>query len=139
MRRLELSKPEDRVWLEALRSQEFSREAIAVTVAGTLKSVRRDGDAAVRALTRLHDGVEREALRLSDEELDSLARACDPALLEVLRTAAANIRTFHAPQLPQGYVLGRGKLEHRIVPLRAVGLYIPGGRAAYPRSEEHTS
>jgi histidinol dehydrogenase len=132
MRRLELSKPEDRVWLEALRRQEFSREAVAVKVAGTIESVRREGDVAVRALTRLHDGVEREALRLSDEELDCLARACDPALLDVLRTAAANIRTFHAPQLPQGYVLSGGKLEHRIVPLRAVGLYIPGGRAAYP-------
>jgi histidinol-phosphate aminotransferase len=132
MRSLELSNREDRGWLEALRRQEFSRGAIATKVTEILETVRREGDAAVRTLTRLHDGVGREALRLSEEELDRLAGACEPALLEVLRTAAANIRAFHAPQLPQGYTVARGRLEHRVVPLRAVGLYVPGGRAAYP-------
>jgi histidinol dehydrogenase len=132
MRRLELGKPEDRAWLTGLRRQEFSRGAVAAKVAGILESVRREGDPTVRALTLEHDGVDLFAPRLPEEALDRLARSCEPALYEILKTAAVNIRAFHLPQLPQGYTLVGGKLEHRVMPLRAVGLYIPGGRAAYP-------
>jgi histidinol dehydrogenase len=132
MRRLELAKPEDRAWLEALRQEEFSRDAVAVRVTEILEAVRRRGDDAVSLLTRQHDGVELASPRLPEDEWDRLACACEPALRDVLRNAAARIRTFHAPQMPQGYMLDSGKLEHRVVPLRAVGLYAPGGRAAYP-------
>jgi histidinol dehydrogenase len=101
--------------------------------------VRQGGDAALLALTRRYDAPEAEieSLRVDPAAAAAALAALDPALREALETAAANIRAVAEAQLgeertvelPQGHTV-----RLREVPVRAAGLYAPGGRAAYPSS-----
>jgi histidinol dehydrogenase len=112
------------------------RDAVSVIV----RDVAARGDDAVLEYTRRFDrldAADASALRVGPEEMEEAARAIDPELLASLRRAAANIRDFHERQRehgfldlhPDGTVLGQ-----RVAPLRRVGIYVPGGRAAYPSS-----
>ncbi len=132
MRLYSLSSSSDRAALEALREDSLQDEGVERAVKDILRDVRARGDDAVRDCTARFDGVMRPALRLSDEELSALADRCDPAVRAALEEAADRIRAFHAPQRPRGFVLEGGRLEQRVHPLDVVGLYVPGGRAAYP-------
>lgn len=109
------------------------------TVAEILAAVRAEGDAAVLRYTSKFDRVELQAsqLRVPEEEIRSAYGRVEPGFVEALRRAAANIRSFHERQKrntwmdirPDGTMLGQ-----MIRPLRRVGLYVPGGKAAYPSS-----
>lgn len=107
-------------------------------VAGILRSVSERGDAALLEYTRRFDGVEVEdaaGLRIGADELAAAVESLDPALLESLRRAADNVRRFHEQQREQGFVdlhPDGTLLGQRVTPLRRVGIYVPGGRAAYP-------
>ena len=107
---------------------------ISGRVASILARVAEGGDAAVKAVTRETDGVELASLELPAAELDRLAAQTPPALYETMEKAAANIRRYHEKQKSTGYELREpGRLLGRIVrPLRRVGVYVPGGTAAYP-------
>lgn len=102
-----------------------------------LDRVRREGDQALREMALEFDGVDLPALEVPRELWDAALRNLDPDLRKDLEEAAQNIDTFHRAQIPQdiqvtvrpGVTLGR-----RSVPLRVVGVYAPGGRAAYPSS-----
>jgi histidinol dehydrogenase len=108
-------------------------------VAEILAAVRAEGDAAVLRYTSKFDRVELQAsqLRVPEEEIRSAYGRVEPGFVEALRRAAANIRSFHERQKrntwmdvrPDGTMLGQ-----LIRPLRRVGLYVPGGKAAYPSS-----
>ncbi|MDB4948438.1 MAG: hisD [Gemmatimonadetes bacterium] len=109
-------------------------------VARIVREVAEQGDQAVEEFTRLYDDmpVDRIAdLRVGPDELAAAAASLAPALLASLHAAAANIRDFHERQRehgfmdlhPDGTLLGQ-----RVAPLRRVGIYVPGGRAAYPSS-----
>ncbi|MBA3968505.1 MAG: histidinol dehydrogenase [Gemmatimonadetes bacterium] len=110
------------------------------TVAGIIREVALRGDAALLEYTSRFDGLEVASaaeLRVPAEALAEAAAGLEPALLVALGRAADNIRSFHERQrengflelLPDGSVLGQ-----RVAPLRRVGIYVPGGRAAYPSS-----
>ena len=111
-----------------------SNAEISGRVASIIARVAEGGDAAVRAVTEETDGVSLGALELSAAELDRLAAQTPPALCETMEKAAANIRRYHEKQKSEGYELREpGRLLGRIVrPLRRVGVYVPGGTAAYP-------
>ncbi|MCD1258507.1 histidinol dehydrogenase [Paenibacillus athensensis] len=102
-----------------------------------IDAVRAEGDAALRRLSAQFDRVEIGALRVSDEEVQAAYAQVDAAFVAALRQAAANIRAFHEKQKrvswmdlqPDGSLLGQV-----IRPLKRVGLYVPGGKAAYPSS-----
>ncbi|MGK7313382.1 MAG: histidinol dehydrogenase [Candidatus Longimicrobiales bacterium M2_2A_002] len=106
-------------------------------VAALVAEVRTEGDAALRAQTARFDGVELDALEVPRPAWDGALAAVDATVVEALEQAADAIRRFHAAQLPEplerevapGLVLGR-----RPDPLQRVGVYAPGGRAAYPSS-----
>jgi histidinol dehydrogenase len=132
LRSFRLEDVEARRWISSLRDSAIEDPAIRDRVSEVLRKVRTDGDAAVRAYTTQFDGVELESTRLTDSALRKLAEACPAPLRSTLEAAAENIRAFHAPQKPSGYSLSAGRLKQRIVPLAAVGLYVPGGRASYP-------
>lgn len=132
MRRLRLSSAEDRAWLRAQREDALVDESFERTVREILDDVKARGDAAIRERTARYDGVEVPGLRLDEGSLRAAAAACPDEVRRALEEAAENIRAFHAPQLPRSFVLGGGRLEQRVVPLDVVGLYVPGGRAAYP-------
>lgn len=106
-------------------------------VAEIVAAVKEKGDEAVRAYTTRFDGWCPERLEITREEIAQLTKSCDPAFLASLERAAENIRTFHQRQKqqswldpqPNGVILGQ-----RIRGLHRVGIYVPGGTAAYPSS-----
>ncbi len=132
LRSYRLDRAEDIAALAALREDSLEDDDVEVAVRSILKDVRHRGDAAVVELGERFDGVRRDTLRLDDDAWDELAAACDPQVRAALVAAAERIRAFHAPQRPQSFVLDGGRLEQRVMPLSCVGLYVPGGRAAYP-------
>ena len=112
---------------------------VRAAVAGIIAAVREEGDAAVLRFTERLDRLRLTAgeLRIPDEALDEAEAACSAATLEALTLAAERICAFHARQVPEdvGYVDDQGvRLGLRWRPLDAVGLYVPGGKAAYPSS-----
>ena len=106
-------------------------------VAEILENVRKNGDAAVRAYTEKFDGAAPEKTEISREELKALAAQCDPKFLSALEKAAANIREFHQRQKQQSWLTTRQDgvlMGQRVRGLHRVGIYVPGGTAAYPSS-----
>jgi histidinol dehydrogenase len=106
-------------------------------VAEIIDGVRTRGDAAVREYTQRFDGVALEDVRIPESRWEEAYQNVSPEFLGALRAAAVNIRDFHERQRrnswfytgPSGILLGQ-----MIRPLRRVGVYVPGGRAAYPSS-----
>lgn len=102
-----------------------------------ITDVRRHGQGAVLAYTERFDGVRPDPMRVPEAVLEDALKQMDADLRGVIERAAANIRRFHERQLRRswsiededGVVLGQ-----RILPLEIVGLYVPGGTAAYPSS-----
>ncbi|HYE52731.1 MAG TPA: histidinol dehydrogenase [Azospirillaceae bacterium] len=115
------------------------QEDVAAAVAAVLSDVRARGDAALLEYTRRWDRLELTAdrLRVTAAEVDAALAACGDGVLEALRTAASRIEAFHRRQAPEAlsYTDAQGvRLGARWTPVGAVGLYVPGGTAAYPSS-----
>lgn len=114
--------------------------ALRDAVADILREVASRGDAALLEYTRRLDGFEvadAAGLRFTADELAEAAASLDPALLDSLRRAADNVRDFHGRQREHGFLdidADGTVLGQRVAPLRRVGIYVPGGRAAYPSS-----
>ncbi len=107
-------------------------EAIGERVAAIVARVRRDGDAALRALAREIDGANLDSLELSPGECEAAVAAVDEETKAAVKRAAANIAAFHeAQRSPQVDVETQPgvRCRQRAVPIRSVGLYIPGGQA----------
>jgi histidinol dehydrogenase len=107
------------------------------SVAAIIASVRSRGDAALRELARRYDGVDLDALEVPRSQWQRALQRLDPEVRNALEDAAHAITAFHRTQLvqPTELEVGRGvKLGRRAEPLRSVGVYVPGGRAAYPSS-----
>ncbi len=117
---------------------------IESSVAAIVTDVRARGDAAVLEYTRRFDRLaldpslaDARVLRVAGAELDAALASLDPALRGALETAAARIRRFHQRQLQASwsYLEADGtRLGQRVTPIDRVGLYVPGGKAAYPSS-----
>jgi histidinol dehydrogenase len=102
------------------------------SVVRILQEVRQEGDAAVRRYARLLDGVELAELQVGPEELVAARSALPAGLVKALELAAQRVTEFHQSTLPRNWVdLERG-LGELVRPLERVGLYAPGGTAAYP-------
>jgi histidinol dehydrogenase len=100
-----------------------------------LAAVRDRGDDAVRDLTERFDGARVDDLRVPGGEIDAAPGALDPAVLEALRTAVANVSAVAEAQLRQSVSLDleQGqRVEIAELPVRRAAAYVPGGRAAYP-------
>lgn len=119
------------------RQLETGNEMQLQTVRAVIEDVKQQGDEAVKAYTEKWDGFRLENLRVTQEEIDTAVQAMDEVILQDLREAAANIRRYHEQQSRQGFKLpleDGSYLAQRILPLTSVGLYVPGGSAAYPSS-----
>ena len=108
-------------------------------VAAILADVRGRGDVAVLEYTKRFDRLELtpETMRVPAEEIAAAAETCNQDTIAALRLAAERIRAFHEKQLPAdiAYTDEAGvKLGQRWSPINNVGLYVPGGTAAYPSS-----
>jgi histidinol dehydrogenase len=120
----------------ARRSVVFDQELMSV-VGAIVEDVRVRGDEALIEYTARFDKVELNTLRVSEEELRSCAARADERVRGALREAIANVRDFHERQVERSWTLNPREgvqLGQRITPLERVGLYVPGGTAAYPSS-----
>ncbi len=104
-----------------------------------LEAVRERGDEALFAYTKQFDRFEltAENIRVTQDEIEEAYSQVPPRLVEVLRRSAENIRSFHVRQLRSGWFETREDgtiLGMRMIPLERTGVYVPGGKAAYPSS-----
>ncbi len=102
-----------------------------------IEQVRKQGDEALFAYTEQFDHVRLDALLASEEELNAACATIDSTFFNDLQEAADNIRLYHERQTACGYHLEKEEgvyLGQRVMPLEKVGVYVPGGRAAYPSS-----
>jgi len=100
-----------------------------------IDTVRRDGDAALRAYTKRFDGVRLEALAVTRAEFEAARKTLQPRQIAALESAIENVRAFHAAQMPAALSLETTpgvRCERLIRPIPAVGLYVPAGSAPLP-------
>jgi histidinol dehydrogenase len=101
-----------------------------------LERVRSDGDKAVLEYTRAFDCplIDEIGLRVSDAEIDTARKDVDRQFIKALRKSIKNVVRYHERQLPKSWTLKHKgiRLQQRFAPLRRVGIYVPGGKAAYP-------
>lgn len=119
-----------------MRSGEIDRKVTA-TVGDILYEVKQNGDFAVREYTMKFDGQVPESFEISREEIDAAPEKCDSAFVLALYKSAENIRDFHSRQKQQSWLDPQKNgviLGQRIRGLKRVGVYVPGGTAAYPSS-----
>jgi histidinol dehydrogenase len=123
-----------------MRAEEQDDPAHRAAVADIVAEVVRTGDAALLEYTARFDRFEcadPADLRVTEEEVDRAIDSLEPRLIQALESAAANIRAFHEKQLERGFIdlyPDGTLLGQRILPLSSVGIYVPGGLAAYPSS-----
>ena len=118
------------------RSGEIDRK-VTSAVTDILNNVKQNGDDAVREYTLIFDGHMPSKFEISREEIDSSPDKCDRDFILALYKAADNIRDFHARQKQQSWLEPKQNgviLGQRIRGLKRVGVYVPGGTAAYPSS-----
>lgn len=131
-------KPSNRAWLDRLRRTSAPPAGIEATVRSVLDAVRRQGDLAVLRFTRKFDQVRLTAdrLRIRPERVKEAHRQVSPAAVEALRFAANRIRSFHERQKINSWRYEEQQiiLGQLVRPLDRVGIYVPGGKAAYPSS-----
>ena len=97
-----------------------------------LDDVRQDGDAAVRRYAKLLDGSDLEDFRVTEEQMAQARNSVSKELRESLELAAQRVRDFHEATMPSDWVDREKGLGELVRPLDRVGLYAPGGSAAYP-------
>ncbi len=127
-------------WRKALAAAEArgasESEKVSAVVAGVIDRVRREGDTALAEYTRRFDGFDpgRKGFAVPAREIEAAFRRTPAPLRESLAFAAARIEAFHARQAESGYSadVPGAVLGPRVLPVARAGVYVPGGKAAYP-------
>lgn len=117
--------------------QEDTDKSIVASVEEIIANVRKNKDRALYAYTEKFDGVKLDCLVMSEEEIDATYQQVEQQFIDDLNEAKENITFYHKAQLKDGYELQKKNgvyLGQRVIPLEKVGVYVPGGRAAYPSS-----
>lgn len=107
----------------------------AAVVSEILANVRTGGDQAVLEYNEKFDGAKLDSLLVSRQELDAAIASVEPEFLTILEQAAENIRAFHTKQVRSSFVIADRPgiiLGQKVTPIEKVGIYVPGGTAAYP-------
>ena len=124
--------PKAEQWQELCRRATFDDSIIEERVRVILERIRKDGDTALRAITAEIDGACPSTFAVSEKEFAAAADEVPEALKRAIRTAKANIEKFHATEVTfpiQVETMPGVTCRRRLVPIRRVGLYIPGGSA----------
>ena len=140
MRIVKLSKEsKENLLADLLKRDPNNYGQYADTVQTIVDDVKARGDKALFEYTEKFDKVKvtKDTIRVTEEEIDEALKQVDPKLMEVMVKSMKNIRAFHEKQkqlswfdtTPDGTILGQ-----RVTPLDSAGLYVPGGKAAYPSS-----
>ncbi len=141
---LNITQPDFDTQLAGLLADREQAQDVSAVVRDIIHEVRARGDAALIDYTQRFDrlSLNPDGLRISEAEIDGAVQACEPAVREALQSAADRLRAYHTTQYPQDvlYTDASGtQLGWRFTPVDAVGLYVPGGRAAYPSSVLHNA
>ncbi len=102
-----------------------------------IANVRKNGDRALKEYAAKFDKAELSSVLVSEEEIAEAFAACDAEFIEILNQARDNIEAFHKRQVRSSFIVSEedGRvMGQRVIPLKRVGLYVPGGTAAYPSS-----
>jgi len=129
----------ERTFAQFLTTKREASSDVDAVVRAIIEDVRRDGDAALIALTQRFDRLDlaKTGIRVSEAEIAAALAACDKGTLEALELARARIESHHRRQLPRDewYKDALGvELGWRWTAAESVGLYVPGGTASYPSS-----
>ena len=124
---------------EVSASEIFSRVVPEVDVSAIVKDiiddVKSNGDSALYKYTEKFDKAVLSALEVSPEEIAQAVASVEPEFLSVLEEAASNIRNFHSKQVRNSFIISEKNgvvMGQKVIPIEKVGLYVPGGTAAYP-------
>ena len=140
MRKVTLTKESTRDILENLLKRSPNNYGkFESAVAEILAKVKSEGDEALFAYTKQFDKVEinKDTIRVTEKEIKEAYDTIDPALLDVIRKALVNIRTYHEKQIQNSWFTSTTNgtmLGQKVTPLNRVGVYVPGGKAVYPSS-----
>lgn len=126
---------EDLIRLLECRAENIPTDIMS-TVSEVISTVRRDGDKALFDYSERFDKIKLDRLYLSADEKNRLISLVPDSLKKIIDKAAENIYDFHSRQLQNSWMMNReGRVMGQIVrPIERVGLYVPGGTAAYPSS-----
>ena len=126
---------------EVANSEVFARSEAKVDVEGAvseiIENVKKNGDAALKDYCERFDKVKLDAIEVSQKEIDAAYASVDAKFIDILERASKNIYEFHSRQVRNSFVLNEREgvvMGQKVIPIEKVGLYVPGGTAAYPSS-----
>ena len=126
---------------EVSNDEVFARSEAKINVEGAVSdiigNVRKNGDEALREYSLKFDKVELRAIEVTEEEIEAAYASVEPEFIDVIERAAKNIYAFHSRQVRNSFVINDKEgvvMGQKILPIEKVGLYVPGGTAAYPSS-----
>jgi histidinol dehydrogenase len=129
--------PVEQVPLSEILARKEEQQDVSAAVTQIIQTVRQEGDQALLRYAKEFDRAELSCLEVSPAELEQAEQRLDPGLRDILLEAAEHIRDFHRRQIRQSFLVSEQPgviLGQKITPIEKVGLYIPGGTAAYPSS-----
>ena len=108
---------------------------VSGAVAGIIENVKINGDKALFEYSKKFDGAHLTGFEVTENEITEAFKEVDCRFIEILKKAAENIRAFHSRQVRNSFIINETKgviTGQKIIPIEKVGLYVPGGKAAYP-------
>ncbi len=124
---------------EVANSEIFARGTSATSVedivTAIIDNVKANGDKALFEYCEKFDKAKLTSLEVSAEEIEEAFNAVEPKFVEIIRSAAENIKAFHSRQVRNSFILNEKDgvvIGQKVMPVEKVGLYVPGGTAAYP-------
>ncbi len=126
-----------RISLEEILKRENNGSNVSDIVSEIISVVRKDGDSALKMYCEKFDGASLDTLEVSDAEIEEAFTLVDDEFIEIIKEAKKNIYAFHEKQKRNSFVINENDgivLGQKVMPLRRVGLYVPGGTASYPSS-----
>ncbi|MBQ9486143.1 MAG: histidinol dehydrogenase [Clostridia bacterium] len=125
----------DKVGKEEIFARNASGRSVAEVVSEIIEKVKDDGDSALFAYCKKFDKADLTALEVSEKEKAKARNETEPEFIEILKEAAKNITIFHSEQKRKGFSIKKKNgvvIGQKITPIEKVGVYVPGGTAAYP-------
>ena len=104
-------------------------------VTDIISNVRKNGDKALFEYCEKFDKAKLSSLEVTEEEIEEAFSSVEPKFIEIIKTAAENIRNFHKKQVRNSFIINEQDgivTGQKVTPIEKVGLYVPGGTAAYP-------
>ena len=108
---------------------------VADIVTDIIDNVKQNGDKALFEYCEKFDKAKLSALEVSEAEIEEAFALVEPRFIEIIKTAAENIRNFHQKQVRNSFIINEQDgivTGQKVTPIEKVGLYVPGGTAAYP-------